>query len=181
MSAEISVFQAVVATINGVPYGDVGSITVSVKGSAASIEDGANPIRRIVRVPAGEKVNLWTWEHTGGFAYLTVRPVDGEGFTQLAVRYTPATDPDDDADLTPTGLSAYAKWNEVGKSCVGTFDLDSERAFLDPHTPANNAADTDGSPSVWTSADRELGVADIVRAWNRGTDDVLLEVVVFPK
>lgn len=185
MAAEISVFQCVVVTIDGVPFGDFGSLKLPAKGIAAAIAAGTNPIRKIVKVPAASKITGWLWADTSGFNYLAVRPVvpaggEAEGFIQVGVRYSKATTPADDADLTPLGTTP--KWIDLSKSCVGAFELDSERAYLDTVSDAKNSTETTSYPTVWGSADRSLGVADKLAFWNESaTDAVLVELLIVPK
>lgn len=182
MAAEIEIFDAVVLTIDGVPFKpDIGSLKVSVKGVAASITTGKHPVYRRVKVPFSSQVTIWEWADTEGFTYMEVRPVGGAGFIQVGLRYNAATTPLADADLTPTGSLNH--WKDLGKSCVCVFALDTERAYI--HATAANAVAQSGSgtyPGVWGEAAKINAVCDAIALRNDSTDtDCYYDVLVIPK
>lgn len=178
MAAELEVFHALSLVIGGAgyPITDFDSLAVAVKGAAAEITSGLNPIVKRVVVPAGEKVTFWNWSDTDGFVYAAIKVIGGEGFIQLSTRYNVPTSDD---DLTPTG--SLNRWRDRGLSCVGVAEYDSERAYVDDTSASVEVSQASELPGVWASADRVLAVADRMSAWNEGTEDVVLAVVVVPK
>lgn len=175
MAAEISVYSAVVVTVDGEPFGDIGSMTVPVKGASASIADGRASIRRRIVVPAGEMVTAWEWDQTSGFSYLRIAVVGGEGYIHAAIRYNAPTSDD---DLTPTG--SINQWETRGMSCVGDASWDTERAYIHA-TAATAVGQTDGYPTVWSSGSKVLGVADVIALYNTGDEDVVVDMFLASK
>lgn len=175
MAAEISVYSAVVLTVGGEHFGDVGSMTVPVKGAAASIDDGRATINRRVVVPAGEMVTAWEWADTSGFTHMRLAVVGGEGYVHVGVRYNAPTSDD---DLTPTG--SIHQWETRGLSCNGDASWDTERAYIHA-TAATAVGQTNGYPTVWSSGSKVLGVADVVAINNEGDEDVVVDMFVASK
>lgn len=177
MSAELEVFHALSFVIAGVHYTveDFDSLAESVKGAAAAIASGVNPIVRRVNVPINSNVVPWVWADTSGFQYMAAKVLGGAGFVQIGLRYNAPTSAD---DLTPTGSINH--WKEHGQSCVGAFERDSERAYIHA-TALNEVQDSSGVPGVWAEAAKVNGVADKLAFRNEGTAAVVVAMVVIPK
>lgn len=175
MAAEISVYHCVQLIIDGVPFPDVGSFIKTIKGVAASIDDGSAVILRRVKVPAGDSVVVWEWADTEGFTHLSMKIEGGEGFVQASVRYNSPTSA---TDLTPTGSINH--WKDRSVSCVGVFEFDTERSYIHA-TAATAVGETSGVPTVWSNGSKVLGVADKIALLNEGSDDVTVLLLVVPK
>lgn len=173
MAANLSIYHAAVLTIAGVPFADVGTLRTPVKGEAAALDSGTDPILRKITIPAGEAKTIWQWSDTKGLAYAAIFPahatgVAAAGFIQVGGRYNAPTST---TDLTPTGSINH--WKEVSKSCVGAFEIDTERGYI--HATAANEVAQSGSgtyPGVWDEVSRVLGVCDAIAVLNEGDDDV---------
>lgn len=189
MAAELSIISAVVLTIDGGPFKDVGSQSVPVKGAATAIADGTNPYYQRWKVPAGEAVVAWEWNKTSGFAYIEIRPVAqpgavAEGFIEIGLRYNPPTS---GTDLTP--VAGTNRWKTLSKSCVDVFSRDTERAYI--HATAANEVGQSGAgalaggnvkyPGVWDEGARVRGVCDALSVLNESDSDYLFDVLAIPK
>lgn len=193
MAAELSITFAALLTVDGVPQPDVGTLRTTVKGEPTAIADGSRWQMQPYTIPAGKCVVVWQWGFTNGFTYLAIlpRPIPGsitglaEGFVQVGVRYNPTAN--GETDLTPVAGTNH--WKEVSKSCLGVYELDSERAYLH-NTPTTEVAETVSGalnggigkyPGVWDSGSRILAAADAVAVFNEGDDPVNIFLFVVSK
>ncbi len=193
MAAELSLYFAALLTVDGVPQPDVGTLRRTVKGEPVAIDDGARWQLQPYTIPAGEAVVVWQWGGTQGFTYLAIlpRPVSGsttglaEGLIQVGARYNPTTD--GETDLTP--VSGTNHWKEVTKSCVGVFELDSERAYIHATAATEIGETVTGAlnggvgkyPKVWDQSDKVLAACDAVAVYNQGDDPVNILLFVAGK
>lgn len=173
MAAELSVYAAVMLTIDGVPFSDYGSLRAEI--NRVALEYGSNPILKPVKVPAGEMVTPWVYADNEGFQLVACHVIGAEGFLQFGMRYS---DPTSSTDLTPTGTNA--KWKEHSMSCFEEVMRGSNRAYTDT-VAANNSSETNGYPTLWSATGtKTLAVADKIAFYNEGSDDVLVMLFVVP-